>query len=176
MLSKKMDLDESINNLKRLVELRKNKCGEIKFDTCICGTKDLETVLQELENLKEECRQYREFIIATGGKDIEDITSTQYVRIQQEGYIRGRKEEQEKAKQFIEENSIPKKKIEDKIKELKDKIKQNEKELRKKPEPVGSGFGSFDEYFKWRYKVIHENELSKEEIKDIQELLEEKIK
>ena len=70
------------------------------------------------------------------------------------------------------QNSIPKQKIEDKIKELKDKIKQNEKELRKKPEPVGSGFGSFDEYFKWRYKVIHENELLKEEIKDIQELLE----
>ena len=134
----------------------------------------IETVLQAFENSKEECRQYREFIIATGGKDIDDITATQYVSIQREGYLRGREEEREKAKQFIEENSIPKKKIEDKIKELKDKIKQNEKELRKKPEPVGSGFGSFDEYFKWRYKVIHENELLKEEIKDIQQLLEEK--
>ena len=41
-------LEESINNLKKLIELRKNKCGKIKFDTCICGTKDLETVLQAL--------------------------------------------------------------------------------------------------------------------------------
>lgn len=71
-------------------------------------------------------------------------------------------------------NSIPKKKIEDKIKELKNKIKQNENELRKKPEPVDSGFSSFDEYFKWHSKVIHENELLKEEIKDIQQLLEDK--
>ena len=41
-------LEEAKNNLTKLVELRKNKCGEIKFDTCICGTKDLETVLQAL--------------------------------------------------------------------------------------------------------------------------------
>ena len=89
-----------------------------------------------------------------------------------------RKEEQEKAKQFIEENTIHKKKIKDKINdkinELKNKIKQNEKELRKKPEPVGSGFGSSDNYFKWKYQVIDENKLLKKEIKDIQELLKDK--
>ena len=89
-----------------------------------------------------------------------------------------RKEEQEKAKQFIEKNSIPKKKIKDKINdkinELKNKIKQNEKELRKKNEPVGSGFNSFDDYFKWKSKVINENKLLEKEIKDIQEILEDK--
>ena len=76
---------------------------------------------------EKQCRQYREFIFATEGKDIDDITATQYVRIQQEGYLRGRKEEQEKAKQFIEENSIPKKKIEDKIKEYEELVEDFEK-------------------------------------------------
>ena len=48
-----MELEEAINNLKKLVELRKNKRGEIKFDTCICGTKDLEIVLQALEDIQK---------------------------------------------------------------------------------------------------------------------------
>lgn len=71
-------------------------------------------------------------------------------------------------------NSIPRKKIKDKIKEINNKIKQNEKELRKKNEPVGSGFNSFDDYFKWKSKVINENKLLEKEIKDIQEILEDK--
>ena len=127
-MNKDKELEEAIKRLDKLIELRKNKCGEIKFDSCICETRDLETVLQALnnfifvieemtqalENSQEECGQYREFIAVTGRKDVDDITATKYVRIQREGYLRGRKEEQEKAKQFIEENSIPKKKIEDK--------------------------------------------------------------
>ena len=79
-----------------------------------------------------------------------------------------RKEEQEKAKQFIEKNSIPKKKIKDKINDKINELKN------KKPEPVGSGFGSSDNYFKWKYQVIDENKLLKKEIKDIQELLKDK--
>lgn len=81
----------------------------------------IETVLQALENLQEEYRQYREFIAVTGGKDVDDITATQYVKIQREGYLRGRKEEQEKAKECIlrlQENSISKKEIENKIEYL----------------------------------------------------------
>ena len=48
-----MDLDEAKNNLKKLIELRKNKCEKIKYDNCICGTKDLEIVLEELESYKK---------------------------------------------------------------------------------------------------------------------------
>ena len=48
-----MKLEESINNLKKLIELRKNK-SSVKYDTCICGTKDLETVLRELEKLRKD--------------------------------------------------------------------------------------------------------------------------
>lgn len=44
------ELEEAIKDLKKLVQLRKNKRGEIKYDTCICSTKDLDVVLQALEN------------------------------------------------------------------------------------------------------------------------------
>lgn len=57
-----MGLRKSINNLKRLVELRKSKTGEIKFDTCICGTKDLEIVLQELENREKVIDEMAEYL------------------------------------------------------------------------------------------------------------------
>ena len=46
-------LEEAINNLKKLVELRKNKRGEIKFDTCICGTKDLENKEKIINEMAE---------------------------------------------------------------------------------------------------------------------------
>lgn len=36
---------EAIERLSKLVELRKNKTGEIIFDNCLCSTDDLETVI-----------------------------------------------------------------------------------------------------------------------------------
>ena len=71
------------------------------------------------------------------------------------------------------ENSIPKKKIEDKIKELKNKIKQIEKELKNNPDPVNSKFYSFDDYFEWKNKIIYEIKILIREIKDLEKLLEE---
>lgn len=41
---------EAIERLSKLVELRKNKTGEITFDNCLCSTADLETVLFMLKN------------------------------------------------------------------------------------------------------------------------------
>ena len=113
----KMELEEAIKTLKIVA----NKLDQpFKFA--------IETVLQELENLKEEYRQYREIICVTGGKDIDDITATQYVIIQREGYLRGRKEEQEKAREYIlelQKNSIPKKVIEDELKKCEKSYSEN---------------------------------------------------
>ncbi len=113
------ELEEAVKRL--------NHVGGISFEV----HEAIKTVLQRLKKSKEECRQYREFIFVTGGKDIEDITATQYIKIQQEGYLRGRKEEQEKAKQFIEENLKTKKKIKEILEELKAK-----KEYKAEPEPI----------------------------------------
>ena len=56
----------------------------------------IETLLKYIEQLEQENKQYREFIIATSGKDIENITATKYMQIKREGYIEGRIEERDK--------------------------------------------------------------------------------
>lgn len=45
---------EAIERLENLVKLRKNKGGKIKYDNCICGTEDLETVLDMLKEKDAE--------------------------------------------------------------------------------------------------------------------------
>ena len=45
---------EAIERLENLVKLRKNKGGKIKYDNCICGTEDLETVLNMLKGKDKE--------------------------------------------------------------------------------------------------------------------------
>ena len=79
---------------------------------------ELENSQEEYRQYKELCRQFREFIYVTGGKDVDDITATKYMTIRREGYLKGRTEEHERAIQSIKENYIPKKKIEDKINKL----------------------------------------------------------
>ncbi len=138
--SKDMDLEKAIKQLKDLIIDRESfiQNDSDHDDVFLKDKKAIETVLQALEKLKEECRQYREFIYVTGGKDIDDITVTQYMQNQQEGYLRGRKEEQEKAKQFIEENLIPKKKIEEVKSKYKEKYKKHKAVADKQFEEVGT--------------------------------------
>ena len=45
---------EAIERLENLVKLRKNKGGKIKYDNCICGTEDLETLLSMLKEKDAE--------------------------------------------------------------------------------------------------------------------------
>ena len=93
-----MELEEAKNNLNKLVELRKNKCGEIKFDTCICGTKDLEIVLQALEDIQKNY----------------ELAIKQNITYKQNIYD-------------LKHNVIPKKKIEYKIKEYEELVEDFEK-------------------------------------------------
>ena len=51
---------ETIERLNKLVKLRKNKAGEIKFDTCICGTEDIETILSVLKQKDKEIEHQKE--------------------------------------------------------------------------------------------------------------------
>lgn len=70
----------------------------------------------------------------------------------------------------LQEDYIPVAIINLQIAELKEKIKSNEKELKKKNEPVRSGFYSFDDYFRWKNEVLKENELNKYMIKILNKL------
>ena len=48
---------ETINRLEELVKLRKDKTNTIKHDTCICGTRDLDTVLSVLKEKDAEIEE-----------------------------------------------------------------------------------------------------------------------
>lgn len=45
---------EAIDRLEELVKLRKDKTNTLKHDTCICGTIDLDTVLNMLKDKEIE--------------------------------------------------------------------------------------------------------------------------
>ena len=82
------------------------------------------TRCNELENENKSLREY--IAIAP---NLDEMTATKYRNIQQEAYIQGRAEEQQKAEQIIYENYIPKQKIKDKIREINKMIdyEQNDK-------------------------------------------------
>lgn len=41
--------EETINSLEKLINIRKNKAGQIKYDNCICSTTAIETILNMLK-------------------------------------------------------------------------------------------------------------------------------
>lgn len=51
--------EEAINSLEKLINIRKNKAGQIKYDNCICSTTDLETVLNMLKEKDEEIEKLK---------------------------------------------------------------------------------------------------------------------
>lgn len=52
--------EQAVENLEKLVKLRKNIRGEITHDTCICGTSDLDTGLKLINKLKKENEELSE--------------------------------------------------------------------------------------------------------------------
>lgn len=65
--------EEVINSLEKLINIRKNKAGQIKYDNCICSTTDLEIVLNMLKEKDAEIEKKDKMIdlmadcIAFGG-------------------------------------------------------------------------------------------------------------
>lgn len=51
--------EEAINSLEKLINIRKNKAGQIKYDNCICSTTDLETVLNMIKEKNAEIEKYK---------------------------------------------------------------------------------------------------------------------
>lgn len=81
---------------------------------------DYKRVLKINEVLLKENEELKEYIAIA--PNLDEITATKYRNIQQDAYIRGRVEEQQKAERIIYENYIPVQKIKDKIKELNSRI------------------------------------------------------
>lgn len=84
------------------------------------------TILNLIEKLQKENKELKEYIAIA--PNLDEMTATKYIYIRQDGYIQGRVEEQQKAKQIINENYISKEKIEDKVRELECYIQENSDE------------------------------------------------
>lgn len=54
--------EEAIESLEQLINIRKNKAGQIKYDNCICSTTDIETVLNMLKEKDAEIEQKNEVL------------------------------------------------------------------------------------------------------------------
>lgn len=92
---------------KRLAEMNLKSAEEFKNNMCEhrCLLKSENEILQkENEGLKE--------YIAIA-PNLDEMTATKYRNIQQDAYVQGRAEEQQKAEQIIHENYIPVQKIKD---------------------------------------------------------------
>ena len=77
----------------------------------------MENILAELEQKDKRIQELEEYI--TIAPDLDEMTAIKYVSIQQDAYIKGRADEQQKAEQIIQENYIPKQAAIDRIEELK---------------------------------------------------------
>lgn len=74
-----------------------------------------------IKKLQKENEGLKEYIAIA--PNLDEMTATKYKNIQQDAYIQGRAEEQQKAEQIIYENYIPIQKVKDKIKKYKNMLK-----------------------------------------------------
>lgn len=76
----------------------------------------LQHILSDYKRALKENEQLKEYIAIA--PNLDEMTATKYRNIQQDAYIQGRAEEQQKAEQIIYESYISKQIIKDKIEEL----------------------------------------------------------
>ena len=126
-----MKENSTIKTIEKMIKSYKeaDECGlsnndfknEIKALSNILS--DYKRVLKINEVLLKENERLKEYIMLA--PNLDEMTATKYSNIQQDAYIQGRAEEQQKAEQIIYKNYIPIQKIKDKIennKEIMDKI------------------------------------------------------
>ena len=116
---------------KKIIEKFVEKCNKFDESVEIKGVsvgeeyRILETVCKALdlvEKLQKENEELKEYIAIA--PNLDEMTATKYRNIQQDAYIQGRAEEQQKAEQIIYENYIPIQKVKDKIEEIKQEKKK----------------------------------------------------
>ena len=103
---------------KSIEEFRKQLRLAINIDdvTTAIRNDNAQTILNLIEKLQKENEELKEYIAIA--PNLDEMTASKYRNIQQNAYIQGRAEEQQKAEQIIYENYIPIQKVKDKIEEL----------------------------------------------------------
>ncbi len=87
----------------------------------------LEKLTNLIDKLQKENEELKEYIATA--PNLDEMTATKYRNIQQDAYIQGRAEEQQKAEQIIYENYISVQKIKDKISERQFELQQEYKDF-----------------------------------------------
>lgn len=80
--------------------------------------KQIEHYKEYIVKLQKENKELKEYISIA--PNLDEMTAVKYRNIQQDAYIKGRAEEQQRAEQIIYENYIPNQKVKDVIKKLKE--------------------------------------------------------
>ena len=113
------------------VEIIKELIQEYKTYNDLDGIQDLsiyvnalEHILAEREQKDQRIKELEEYIFIA--PNLDEMTVSKYIAIQQEAYIRGKAEEQQKAEQIIYENYIPMQAVIDKMEELNKEIKNGD--------------------------------------------------
>ena len=118
---KVVGLLKALNNLEKKCKIEKVPYkSEIKKIMISLLPEDygiFEILLNLIEKLQKENEELKEYIAIA--PNLDEMTATKYRNIQQDAYIQGRAEEQQKAEQIIYENYISKQKVKDKIEEYK---------------------------------------------------------
>lgn len=83
--------------------------------------------LAKIDNLEKENEGLKEYIAIA--PNLDEMTATKCRNIQQDAYVQGRAEEQQKAEQIIHENYISKQRLKEKIEELREQDKEWTEEL-----------------------------------------------
>ena len=89
-----------------------NECG-LSTNDFKKEIKALEHILTDYKRVLKKNEELKEYIMLA--PNLYEMTAIKYIDIQNEAYIRGRAEEQKKAKQIIYENYISVQKLKDKI-------------------------------------------------------------
>lgn len=102
---------ENTKAIKRIEKYKKavNKVKGIITEPTLIEA--IDTILLDYEKLQEENEELKKYIQLA--PNLDEMTATKYRNIQQDAYIQGRAEEQQKAEQIIYENYISKQKIKD---------------------------------------------------------------
>lgn len=89
--------------------------------------KSMQYILSDYKRVLKENEELKEYIAIA--PNLDEMTATKYKNIQQDAYIQGRAEEQQKAEQIIYENYISIQKVKDKISERQFELQQEYKDF-----------------------------------------------
>lgn len=129
---KENSIEETIKQLKLMLKVRKEQKEIIECagGSCINCDPDIRALTESIDILSDykrvlkENEELKEYIATA--PNLDEMTATKYRNIQQDAYIQGRAEEQQKAEQIIYENYILVQKVKDKIEK---EIKYHEKNI-----------------------------------------------